>query len=48
MCVCVRVHAHVCMCVEVLCVRVCVSMCALLSALARLPYCVVVEFKINR
>lgn len=48
-CVCVCVCTRTC--VEVLCacdLRVWMSMCALLSALARLPYCVVVEFKINR
>lgn len=47
-CACTRVYvcgSTLCVCE---CVCVSVSMCALLSALARLPYCVVVEFKINR
>jgi len=41
----------VCVYARALCVCDCVrekSACALLSALARIPYCVVVEFKINR
>lgn len=42
----VCVYARVCVCGSDASVNE--NVCVLLSALARLPYCVVVEFKINR
>lgn len=46
--ICMYVCAHTHVCVRVCGSTLCECVCALLSALARLPYCVVVEFKINR